>query len=535
VFISLNVKLMTTILIAALLTMGTLLLLNVFETTIGDQFFLSKTVKTHFVNDRYRDLHRYIKNNNVRAKDAGSLKKWAVNEWNTAILVYNSKGNVYSSGWAVDSKGTILDAGTASGSKSSSSGQIGQQESSNQPQVKDHNLKINTSDFKEDLYNRRVRFEDGTYYVYINVYPERAWHRIMSILEIILAGLVFFVVVLKYNKYVMRRVINLSDDVSRIAEGDLHHKVGMEQNDELGMLSVNVDRMRASILEKMENEQAAQKANMELITSMSHDIRTPLTSLIGYLDIIEGKKYNSLEEVRQYIDSCRDKAFQLKDLSDKLFQYFLVFRDDQDDLEMEVLDAGILFQQMLGEHVSELQSYGYNVNLQYNIPEHVMTETDVSCVHRIFDNLFSNMMKYASEKFPIEVKGSLIQHKVKLVFQNHIREEAKKVESTKIGVKTCQRLVQDLHGSFHVMEEEKIYTTEILFPVIPPSQQAAAAKEAEQKELVERVEAVQEAQEKEEQEEIKENGQESNSREEGDSQNHGDAEGKVFKDPGSDL
>jgi signal transduction histidine kinase len=535
VFISLNVKLMTTILIAALLTMGTLLLLNVFETTIGDQFFLSKTVKTHFVNDRYRDLHRYIKNNNVRAKDAGSLKKWAVNEWNTAILVYNSKGNVYSSGWAVDSKGTILDAGTASGSKNSSSGQIGQQESSNQPQVKDHNLKINTSDFKEDLYNRRVRFEDGTYYVYINVYPERAWHRIMSILEIILAGLVFFVVVLKYNKYVMRRVINLSDDVSRIAEGDLHHKVGMEQNDELGMLSVNVDRMRASILEKMENEQAAQKANMELITSMSHDIRTPLTSLIGYLDIIEGKKYNSLEEVRQYIDSCRDKAFQLKDLSDKLFQYFLVFRDDQDDLEMEVLDAGILFQQMLGEHVSELQSYGYNVNLQYNIPEHVMTETDVSCVHRIFDNLFSNMMKYASEKFPIEVKGSLIQHKVKLVFQNHIREEAKKVESTKIGVKTCQRLVQDLHGSFHVMEEEKIYTTEILFPVIPPSQQAAAAKEAEQKELVERVEAVQEAQEKEEQEEIKENGQESNSREEGDSQNHGDAEGKVFKDPGSDL
>ena len=507
-FISLNVKLMSTIMLAALLTMGTLLLLNVFETTIGTQFFLSKTVKAHFVNDRYQDLHRYIKKRNVRAKDAAALKKWAGNERNTAILVYNSKGNVYSSGWAVNSKGTILSDATLAGNKSSSARVSQNDESSNQPQVEEPNLKVNTSSFEEDLYNRRVRFQDGTYYVYINVYPERAWHRIMGILEIIIAGLVFFVVVLKYNKYVMRRVINLSDDVSRIAEGDLHHVVGMEQNDELGMLSVNVDRMRASILEKMENEQAAQKANMELITSMSHDIRTPLTSLIGYLDIIEGRKYDSLDEVRQYIYSCRYKAFQLKDLSDKLFQYFLVFREDQDDMEMEVLDAGILFQQMLGEHVSELESYGYDVNLQYNIPEHVMTETDVSGVHRIFDNLFSNMMKYASEKFPIEVKGSLIQNKVKLVFQNHIREEAKKVESTKIGVKTCQRLVQDLHGSFHVMEEEKIYTTEILFPVIPPSQQAAAAKEAEQKELVERVEAVQEAQEQEENEE---HGQESNS------------------------
>ncbi len=528
-FISLNFKLMITIMIAALLTMGALVLLNVFDNAVGNQFFMSKTVKAHFVNDRYQDLERYIRKNDVDAKDAAALKKWVGNEWNTAILVYNKKGNVYSSGWAVDSKGTILSDSSSSSGKEDS--QITQNEKNTQPQVEEPNLKVNTSSFQEDLYNRRVNFHDGKYYVYINVYPERAWYRIMSIMEIVLAALIFFIIVLKYNKIVIRRIISLSDDVSRIAEGDLHHKVGMEQNDELGMLTVNVDRMRASILEKMESEQTARAANMELITSMSHDIRTPLTSLIGYLDIIEGKKYESFDDVRQYIDSCRDKAFQLKDLSDKLFQYFLVFREDQDDMELEVLDAGILFQQMLGEHVSELESYGFKVNLQYNVPEHVMTETDVSYLHRIFDNLLSNMVKYASENFSIEMKASLIQQKVKLVFQNHIREEAKKVESTKIGVKTCQRLVQDLHGSFHVMEEEKIYTTEILFPVIPPSQQAAAAKEAEQKELVERVEAVQEAQEQEE----KENGQESNSREEGNSENHGNTPREVTEDTGGNL
>ena len=82
-------------------------------------------------------------------------------------------------------------------------------------------------------------------------------------------------------------------------------------------------------MDRMNSERAAQEANNQLITSMSHDIRTPLTSLIGYLDIISGHKYKNEQELQKYIGSCSDKAVQLKDLSDKLFQYFLVYNNEE--------------------------------------------------------------------------------------------------------------------------------------------------------------------------------------------------------------
>ncbi|NLD10800.1 MAG: HAMP domain-containing histidine kinase, partial [Clostridiales bacterium] len=281
-----------------------------------------------------------------------------------------------------------------------------------------------------------------------------------------------------------RRVITLSDDVRKISEGDLKRNIATVHNDEIGKLAGSVDTMRNAILEKMDNEKAAWDANTQLITSMSHDIRTPLTSLIGYLDIIEGKKFNSYEELDKYIASCREKAFQLKDLSDKLFQYFLVFGNKDQGKNMEKLDAGILFQQILVEHVAEAISYGNNINLQYNIPEQVMVETDISSLRRLFDYLFSNIMKYANTKFAVEVKADVIRDKIKIVLQNHIWDEAKKVESTKIGVKTCKKICEDMNGTFKAMEEEKIYTTEILFPIVEgdeeePEDEASANGTAE--------------------------------------------------------
>ena len=110
-------------------------------------------------------------------------------------------------------------------------------------------------------------------------------------------------------------------------------------------------------------------------------------------------------------------------------------------------------------------SYEYKVELQYHIPEGVMVEVDISAIRRLFDNLFSNIMKYANFHFPVEIKADVIAGRLKFFLQNHICEEAKKVESTRIGVRTCKKICEDMHATFHAMEEEKIYTTEILFPI----------------------------------------------------------------------
>lgn len=468
--ISLNVTLTLMIILAAVIAVTTMVLVNVFEAQIGTHVFASKSSKTRFVNARYNDLEKYIEQHHVRAHDEEALQGWIDNEKYTEVIIYDKKGEVFSSGWVVDSSGRVSAEGQENGTKFDYSDQSSGD--SNQPTVQD-NVRIDAEDFHADLYNRVIRFKDGNFYVYINVYNEEGWYRLMDVVSIILAILVFFLMILRYNKRVLNRIIDISVDARRIAGGDLRYPIPVGKNDEIGDLATSVDVMRTSIIEKMDNEKMAMEANTELITSMSHDIRTPLTSLIGYLEIIQDGRYETDEDLARYIHSCGEKAVQLKDLSDKLFQYFLVFGHDQTDWELEEVDAGILFQQLLMEHMSELQDYGYHVEFHYTIPESHMLKVEISGIRRLFDNLFSNIMKYASEDFPVEIRGVVVNGKIRLVFQNHIREIAKKVESTKIGVKTCKKIVEDMNGTFHAMEEEKIYTTEILFDLPPKAEEEA--------------------------------------------------------------
>ena len=301
--------------------------------------------------------------------------------------------------------------------------------------------------------------------MYINVYLEYRWKAVLDNIKLFLAGLIFLILVLVYNRRVLERIIKLSDDVNRIRAGELDLEIDPGEADEIGALAEDIDQMRSSIMDRMNSERAAQEANNQLITSMSHDIRTPLTSLIGYLDIISGHKYKNEQELQKYIGSCSDKAVQLKDLSDKLFQYFLVYNNEEKGRDLEELDAGILFQQFMIEHISELTQYGYEVELTDEIPENVMIDTETSAMQRLFDNLFSNIMKYADHNYPIIITAEIIENQIKIILKNHITEDAGKVESTKIGVKTCKKIVGDLGGKFRALEEDNVYKTIILLPI----------------------------------------------------------------------
>ena len=475
-FVSLNFKLTVVIVIAAVLTLGIFFVCSLIEKKVADGVFKAGSVKTRFINNRYDELKRYISQNDVKATDVDALAIWLKKQRYTDLVVYGIDGSVYSSNWVVDSAGHVS-------TENSSISQITKEDEGTRPKMKNE-LRIDAGHFKSDVMNRNIRFADGWYYVFIDVHYELAWNRIMNIVIIVFSALVFFLVLLGYNRNVLRRISKLSDDVGIISDGFLNYKIQPGLNDEIGSLARSVETMRSSLAEQMENEKAAINANAELITSMSHDIRTPLTSLIGYLDIIADGRYESVEQLKKYTESCKDKAFQLKGLSDKLFNYFLVFGGEDRDDEIEVIDGGILFQQLLGEHISEVITRGFQAELLYNVPENTMLRTDLSAIMRVFDNLFSNIMKYANIRFPVLIKADLTHDGISMIFQNHIRQSAKKVESTKIGVKTCRKICQDLGAGFHATEKELIYTTVILFPVMPQEEAkiAAAVADAEVRE-----------------------------------------------------
>lgn len=443
--VSINFKLAVVIIMAGVISVGAFLLLGLIEGQIVKSIAASESVKKDAVDDRFTSLNEYIVENNVEGDDTEKLQQWVRGESYTEIVVSDRTGEIYSGGWVASTVRSSFAAGENNSDSTT--------------------LKKDIPIEGEDLYNRSVRFLDKEYFVYIDVYLEYRWKAILDNVKLLLAALVFLIIVLVYNRRVLKRIIKLSDDVNRIRTGEMDLEIEPGDPDEIGNLASDIDMMRNSVLQRMNSEKAAQEANNQLITSMSHDIRTPLTSLIGYLDIIAGHKYKTEEELQRYISSCSDKAVQLKGLSDKLFQYFLVYNNETKERELEELDAGILFQQFMIEHISELTQYGYEVELTDEIPENVMIDTETSAMQRLFDNLFSNIMKYASHDYPIIITAEVIQNTIKIVLKNHVTEDAGKVESTKIGVKTCKKIVDDLNGTFRALEENGVYKTIILYPI----------------------------------------------------------------------
>ena len=443
--VSVNFKLAVVILMAGVIALGAFLLMGLIENQIIQSIGASESVKTDAVNERFESLNAYIVEKNVDGDDIDKLQEWVRDQSYTEMIVSDRMGEIYTGGWVADTVRSSEESG-ANNSDSTT-------------------LKKDIAAAGEDLYNREVRFLDKEYFVYLNVYLEYRWKALLDNVKLLLAGLIFLILVLIYNRRMLGRIIKLSDDVNRIRAGELDLKIEPGDADEIGALAEDIDQMRSSIMERMNSERAAQEANNQLITSMSHDIRTPLTSLIGYLDIISGHKYKNEQELQKYIGSCSDKAVQLKDLSDKLFQYFLVYNNEDKGRELEELDAGILFQQFMIEHISELTQYGYEVELTDEIPENVMIDTDTSAMQRLFDNLFSNIMKYADQSYPIIITAEIIENQIKIILKNHITEDAGKVESTKIGVKTCKKIVGDLGGTFRALEEDNVYKTIILLPI----------------------------------------------------------------------
>ena len=443
--VSVNFKLGVVILMAGLISLGAFLLLGLIEEQIVQSIGASESVKTDAVNERFENLNEFIVENNVEGDDIDMLQEWVRGQRYTEIIVSDRMGEIYSGGWVANTVRSSEESGENNSDSTT--------------------LKKDIPTEGEDLFNREVRFLDKEYFVYINVYLEYRWKAVLDNVKLLLAGLIFLVIVLLYNKRMLERIIRLSDDVNRIRAGELDLEIEPGEADEIGALASDIDHMRSSIMERMNSERAAQDANNQLITSMSHDIRTPLTSLIGYLDIISGHKYKNEQELQKYINSCSDKAVQLKDLSDKLFQYFLVYNNEEKGRELEELDAGILFQQFMIEHISELTQYGYEVELTDEIPENVMIDTETSAMQRLFDNLFSNIMKYADHDYPIIITAEIIENQIKIILKNHITEDAGKVESTKIGVKTCKKIVDDLGGIFRALEEDNVYKTIILLPI----------------------------------------------------------------------
>lgn len=312
-------------------------------------------------------------------------------------------------------------------------------------------------------YHTDIELKDGSVEMYVYSYAIAKLVVPYLVFSIIIALSAFLIPTYLFIKRKVHYIENLKNDVTFMSQGDLNHPISINSNDEIGELSNQINNLRLILKDNFATEEANRKANYELVTALSHDLRTPLTSLMGYLDIIRLKKYKNDEQYNLYLNNSIDKVNQINELANKMFEYFLVFSKEQ-DTELTKLSLGVIYEYMI-ENIDVLDENGFIVNKSLQ-PANTFIRGNINLIKRIINNIFSNFLKYAEVSQPINIKMSTDENNLKLEFKNRKKYTTNYIESNQIGLKSVQQMLKIHDGSFMVADDENNFNVIITIPLI---------------------------------------------------------------------
>lgn len=276
------------------------------------------------------------------------------------------------------------------------------------------------NDFEQYSFNRlisgSVKFKDGEGIVYVSSMHLLKYVKYYFYVALFVSLLIFFLQTFIFIKRKVKYINILKQEVLNMSQGDLSHAMTIMSHDELAILAQEMDTLRITLASNYQNEARIKESHQEMITCLSHDLRTPLTALRGYLDILCLHCYKDEKQMDHYLNSCIEKTEQIKDLSNKTFEYSLVYNDDLIP-SLETISSES-FIQYIEEHLEYLELEGFKIE-----------------------------------------KGNL-----KIVFENEKKEINHEVESNKIGLKSVKKIIEIHQGQCFIQDLMDSFILIITFP-----------------------------------------------------------------------
>ena len=245
----------------------------------------------------------------------------------------------------------------------------------------------------------------------------------------------------RYKQMQLRHIIS---ELHYIAEGNYDYRIPFELKGDLNRIIQSINGLVDSTMMAIEEERKIEQSKDELITNVSHDIRTPLTSIIGYLGLIEDKQYHSEEELLKYTHTAFMKAKQMKSLVEDLFEYTKV-RQSSVPIYYITFDMVQLVEQLAVDFELEAAKKGIEIIVQAN-QKQIMMEGDTEKIVRVFNNLISNALKYGKGATQIVVDLEQISQEVIITVKNN-------------GQMIPQKSLEQLFDRFYRVEESRSQET----------------------------------------------------------------------------
>ncbi|MGY3819307.1 sensor histidine kinase [Ligilactobacillus salivarius] len=300
---------------------------------------------------------------------------------------------------------------------------------------------------------------------------------LMAVVDVIV---VYWRLVRRYHQMQLRHIIN---ELHYIADGHFNHRIPFQLKGQMQRVVASVNALVDSTIKAMEDEREIERSKDELITNVSHDIRTPLTSIIGYLGLIEDKQYRSEEDILKYTHTAYLKSKQMKSLVDDLFEYTKVRQTDA-PLQIQSLELNAMLEQIGASFELEANKKGMEINTI--LPDSpVKIEADPEKLARVFNNLITNALKYGSDgkniylqltkvdKKEIEIRisndGEPIPEKsLRQVFDRFYRVESsrsKETGGTGLGLAIAQSIIELHHGYIYVESNKNLTSFIMRLPI----------------------------------------------------------------------
>ena len=380
---------------------------------------------------QFDDLQEYVTAQQITTENISQLNAWCHQGRKIYLVIYRD--------------GQLLFA-------PSKSGEV--------PEADDWSMDEEDSESQYDL-----TLSDGSsVYAFLYYYAGDAFYLGITILSALIAFAVFSVCFVSLIHRKLAYVKKLKDELDILSGGALEYPVTVQGEDELGQLAYGIDQMRCSILAHQRTEEMARSANSQLVTAMSHDLRTPLTSLLAYLELIDRGKYESEEQLHLFVKKSLDKTYRIKTLADQIFEYFLVYSAEWEQPDLEPQDADTLLGPIWSDYAFSLENKGFSVHTDIQ-PLNGTVRVNEELLRRAFDNIYSNLLKYADPCNEVEISVRKTDGQVQLHIANHVSPSRDKRESTRIGLNTCQRIMEYHSGTFEYAEENGVFAVTLTLPL----------------------------------------------------------------------
>lgn len=224
---------------------------------------------------------------------------------------------------------------------------------------------------------------------------------IFSVFSIILGILITFWRVKRRIR--LMKLEHVLQYVTYIAQGNYDIRIPTNKNPELAEVITSINLLVDSTVEALNEERRIEKTKDELITNVGHDLRTPLTSIIGYLGLIENKQYHEHKEVLQYTHTAYTKALHMQSLVDDLFDY-AASRQTTYELKSQPLQIALFLEQLAADF--ELAANEKEIVIKVDVtPQNLTAHLDVEKMARVFNNLITNALKYGHGASFIHLKA----------------------------------------------------------------------------------------------------------------------------------